>query len=212
MLRRLLVPLAGSTLLLAMGATTVLGKCEGPNPPSFCADVVVSLDGGGTATAFRAGDTTDVNVVVTQGEQPFDAASVMLTFARVADGALVTAPATRTGTPGLWHAAISLPSAGSWTIAADVADPSGGTRQVAVLTIQAADPRPAPPATKPVTPPASPLLPWLLLLGGGAVVAAGIAGSGVRARARAGSARSAAPTGAAAVRSGAALAEGGDRT
>ena len=208
MLRRLLVPLAGSTLLLALGATTVLGKCEGPNPPSFCAEVVVSLDGGGTATAFRAGDTTDVNVVVTQGEQPFDAASVLLTFARVGDGALVSAPATRTSTPGLWHAAISLPSAGSWTIAADVADPSGGTRQVAVLTIQAADPRPAPPATKPVTPPASPLLPWLLLLGGGAVVAATIAMSGARARARPGSSGAPRSTGAAPGRSGAALVEG----
>ena len=32
MIRRLLIPLLGSGLLLAAGASTVLGKCEGPNP------------------------------------------------------------------------------------------------------------------------------------------------------------------------------------
>ncbi len=197
MLRRLFVPLLGSTLLLAVGATTVLGKCEGPNPPTFCSEVVVSLDGGGTATAFRAGDPTDVNLVVTQGEQPFEASSVLITFARVADGALVTVPATRAGTPGVWHAAVSLPAAGSWTIAADVADPAGGTRQVSVLTIQAADPRPTPPATKPVAPPTSPLVPWLVLLAGGAIGALLLVRDR-RARARAGMAPTPVSIGAAA--------------
>ena len=43
MIRRLLIPLIGSGLLLAAGAGTALGKCEGPNPPSFCPDVVAEL-------------------------------------------------------------------------------------------------------------------------------------------------------------------------
>lgn len=186
MLRRLLVPLLGSTLLLAAGATTALGKCEGPNPPTFCSEVVASLDGGGTATAFRAGDPTDVNVVVSQGEQPFEARSVTLTFSRVADGAVLTVPATRTTTAGMWHATVNLPAPGSWTIAADVTEPQGGTRQVAVLTIQAAEPRPASPAAKPVTPPVSPLIPWVILLVGSAIGGGALALRAVRARARVG--------------------------
>ena len=142
MLRRLLVPLLGSTLLLAAGATTALGKCEGPNPPTFCSEVVASLDGGGTATAFRAGDPTDVNVVVSQGEQPFEA--------RERDAHLLTRRRwCRSHGPGHAdhdgrHVARHRQPAGAGRLddrRRTVTEPQGGTRQVAVLTIQAAEPR-----------------------------------------------------------------------
>ncbi len=170
MLRRLLIPFVGSALLLAAGAGTVLGKCEGPNPPAFCSEVAVSLYAAGPGTIFHAGRVESVNISVSKSEQPFDASGVILTFARIGDTTVIRAPAATTDQPGLWRAEVRLPTGGSWTVVADVLDRAGTARQVPIQTIQVASPPAKPPAGKPVTPPVIPAMPWVLLL----LVAAGI--------------------------------------
>jgi hypothetical protein len=93
MIRRLLIPLLGAGLLLAATAGSALAKCEGPNPPEFCKSVAVSLNVGGGGV-FHAGTTEAVTIDVSLSEQPYEATSVTLSFARVADGTTVLVPAT----------------------------------------------------------------------------------------------------------------------
>ena len=72
MIRRLLVPLLGAGLLLAMTAGSAFAKCEGPNPPEFCKTVAVSLNVGGGGV-FHAGTVESVTIDVSLSEQPYEA-------------------------------------------------------------------------------------------------------------------------------------------
>src|SRR5437773_5786121 len=118
--RRLLIPIVASGLLLAATAGSVFAKCDGPNPPDFCKEVVASLnDGGGN---FQAGTLESLVIDLSQGEQPFNARSVVLTFTRNSDGSTLRSVATATSMAGQWTAQVRFPQGGSWTIAAQVAD------------------------------------------------------------------------------------------
>jgi hypothetical protein len=184
MLRRFLIPLLGSGLLLGATAGSALAKCEGDPKPAFCSEVVVSvsLAGGGMA---QAGTHETLLVNVSQGEQPFEARSVVVTLVD-AEGTSVRALATVTS-PGLWTADVTLPSAGSWSVMAEVVGATGDEYRIPVygewgelLPVLPADE--APTAAPPVTPTASPILPIVLLLG--LLAAAAIGGQLIRDRAR----------------------------
>ena len=187
MIRRFLIPLLGSGLLLGATAGSALAKCEADPQPAFCSEVVVSINlaGGGMP---QAGTLETLLVDVSQGERPFTAAtSVELTLVD-ADGTTVRAPATITS-PGLWTAEVTLPNAGSWSVMADVVTGAGDEYRIPVygewgelLPVLPADE--APTTAPPVTPaaPASPVLPIVLLLG--LLAAAAIAGQLIRDRSR----------------------------
>ena len=186
MIRRLLVPLLGSGLLLAATASSAFAKCEGPNPPDFCKSVAVSLNIGGGAGLLQAGTRETVTIDVSLAEQPYPATSVVLTFARVADGTAVRVRATESVRPGLWTADVLLPDGGSWTVVADVVNPDGSFRTMALDTIQVAKPPAVPPSSTPLTPPpAAPILP-ILPIGLGLVGLAAVAllGQAIRDRTR----------------------------
>jgi hypothetical protein len=186
MIRRLLVPLLGSGLLLAATAGSALAKCEGPNPPEFCKSLAVDLQIGGGEGTLQAGTRETVTINLSLGEQPYDATSVVLTLARVADGDAVVVPAAESVRPGLWTADVLLPDGGSWTVVAQVITPDGTETMAPLQTIQVRKPPALPPATTPVTPPAAPptapILPVALGLLG--VTAAALAGLGMRERSR----------------------------
>jgi hypothetical protein len=176
MIRRLLIPLLGSGLLLAASTSSVFAKCEGPNPPEFCKEVAVSLNLGGPG-AMHAGTLETVAIQVSKSEQPYDAEAVTLTFARVADGTAVRVAATATPVAGMWTADVNLPNGGSWTVVAEVVGADGSESTVSVDTIQVFRPPALPPSTTPVTPPVAPgppILPIVLLVAG--IAAAGLAG------------------------------------
>lgn len=196
MIRRLLVPLLGAGLLLAATAGSAFAKCEGPSAPEFCKSVAVSLNIGGGGV-LQAGTTEAVTIDVSLGEQPYEATSVTLSFARVADGTTVLVPATASVRPGLWTAEVLLPNGGSWTVVAEIVTPDGVESSVALDTMQVAKPPALPPSTTPATPPpgAPPILPIVLVIAG--FGAAGLAAQVLRARRRAG-AGVAAPVGSAA--------------
>ena len=186
MVRRFLIPLLGSGLLLAASAGSALGKCEADPKPAFCSEVVVSIAmaGGGMP---QAGTLETLLVNVSQGEQPFTAATdVWLTLVD-AEGTTVRAPATLTS-PGLWTADVTLPAGGSWSVMAQVVTDARDEYRIPVygewgelLPVLPADEAPA--AAPPVTPaPASPVLPIVLLLG--LLAAAAITGQLVRGRTR----------------------------
>jgi hypothetical protein len=189
MIRRVLVPLIGSGMLLVATAGSALAKCEGPTPPEFCKSVAVSLNIGGEGT-LQAGLRETVTIDVSLSEQPYDAASVVLTFARVADGDAVVVPATASVRAGLWTADVLLPDGGSWTVVAQVVAPDGTETVVPFSTIQVAKPPALPPSTTPVTPPptnpTSPILPIALGLMG--IAGAAIVGQLMRNRSRRGAA------------------------
>ena len=138
MIRRILLPLLGSGLLLAATAGSAFAKCEGPEPPEFCKDVAVNLNIGGGGGTLQAGIRETVTIDVSLCEQPYDATSVVLTFARVADGDAVVVPATASVRPGLWTADVLLNDGGSWTVVAQVIALDGTETMVPFNTIQVA--------------------------------------------------------------------------
>ncbi len=185
MIRRLLIPFLGSGLLLAASAGSALAKCEGPNPPDFCSQVVGSIDFGSTGSTIRAGTETSIRVWVTRGEQPTAIRSVGLVLARIGDATVVNATAELVE-PGLWRTTVNLPLAGAWTVAAEVVDVDGNTTRLNLDAVNAAPAAKAQPptTTPPATPinPAPPALPIALLVAGLAAVT--LLASGIRDRAR----------------------------
>lgn len=182
MIRRLLIPLIGSGLLLAATAGNALAKCEqnlDPKPPE-CSMIVAILDVGGGVP--QAGTSQSVDIYLSQGEQPFTAQTVELILTGNTDEPRLTAPATATGQPGRWSAELLLPSEGSWTVSAQLEYVIGQPFEVEVNTdwagiLPARAPEAPPVTTPPAAPaaPASPVLPIALLLG---LLAAG-AGAGL---------------------------------
>jgi hypothetical protein len=189
MIRRLLIPLLGSGLLLAASAGSALAKCEGPNPPAFCQQTVASMDLGSAGATMRAGIEAPVRVWVSRGEQPADAISVTLVFARIADATVVRAEAQPSGEAGLWRGSVNLPAGGGWTVVAEVVDIDGTLQRLNLDTLRVGEPltpprdQPATPAT-PATPvtPNLPALPIALLVAG--VAAAALVASRMRQRSR----------------------------
>lgn len=187
MIRRFVLPLLGSGLLLAGSATGVLAKCEGPNPPDFCQQVVAFIDLGGGA--LTAGTATPVDVFVQKSEQAYPVQSVLLSFYNLADGTLVRATAERTSDPGRWRANVTLTAAGGWRADAVVVDLDGQTIVYRIEPTQVARAPLKPPTTPttptpPVTPtpPSVPALPIALLVAG--LAAAVMAGAALRDRTR----------------------------
>lgn len=200
MLRRLLIPLIGSGLLLAATAGSVFAKCEGPEPPEFCKSLAVNLSIGGGGGVLQAGTRETVTIDLSLAEQPYEAASVVLVFARVADGDAVVVPATASVRPGLWTADVLLTDGGSWTVVANVATADGIESSVPINMIQVARGPDLPPATTPITPPpTTPTSPILLIaLGFAALAAAVLVGQGIRERSKRRAAGVPAPVGSAA--------------
>ena len=189
MIRRLLVPLLGSGLLLAATAGSTLAKCEAtvdPKPPE-CSMIIAVLDVGGAVP--QAGTSQSVDIFLSQGEQPFTAQTVVLILTGNTDEPRLTAPATATSQPGRWTAELLLPAEGSWTAAAQLEYVIGQPFEIEVNTdwggiIPARAPEAPPVTAPPVAPvaPASPVLPIALLLG--LLAVAGIVGQLIRARFR----------------------------
>ena len=183
MFRRLLIPLLGSGLLLAASAGSALAKCEGTDPPAFCSEVIVGF--GDSSASFEAGTPETVVFTVTQGEQPFEAMGVTLTFISVEDESRIVVPAAATNTPGLWRADVKLPDGGIWNTYAQVVTNTGAAYRIFVERARVTLPA-APPAEKPITAPpttpSAPILPSALVLGG--LAAAALAGVVIRDRTR----------------------------
>lgn len=184
MIRRLLIPLLGSGLLLAATAGSALAKCEGTDPkPEFCSQLIVDLrasDGG----IFQAGTSEAVTVQLSRGEQPFEALGVNLTFTS-GDGTTVRESAIATSRAGIWEAEVLLPVGGRWEAFAQVVTADGSAIDVGLQAIQV--PRvELPPASTPVTPPpatpTSPILP--IGLGVAALGAAALLAQGIRERSK----------------------------
>jgi hypothetical protein len=186
MIRRLLIPLLGSGLLLAATAGSAFAKCEGPNPPDFCKSVAVSLNSGGGEGTLQAGTRETVTIDVSLAEQPYEVSDLTLVFARVADGTAVTVPAVASVRPGLWTADVLLPDGGSWSVAATIVTPDGVESTMPLDLIQVRKPPALPPSTTPVTPPAAPPVPPILpvALGLAGLAAAALLGLGMRDRMR----------------------------
>ena len=186
MIRRLLIPLLGAGLLLAATAGSAFAKCEGEDPPEFCKDVAVNLSIGGGEGTLQAGIRETVTIDVSLAEQPYEAKSVVLTFARVADGDALVVPATASVRPGLWTADVLLNDGGSWTVVAQVIAVDGTETMVPFNTIQVRKGPDLPPVNTPVTPPpttpTSPILPIALGLMG--IAAAALLGQGIRERSK----------------------------
>ena len=182
MIRRLLIPLLGSGLLLAASAGSAFAKCEGPNPPDFCSEVVVAFT---TMGDMQVGVAQAITFTVTQGEQPFEAMGVVLQFINPQDGTQIDVPAIATDSPGLWRAEIKLPADGIWNTYAQVVTNTGAAYRLFVERARVTLP-PAPPVEKPITAPpvtpAAPILPIALVLGG--LAAAALAGVVIRDRTR----------------------------
>jgi hypothetical protein len=182
MIRRLLIPLLGSGLLLAASAGSAFAKCEGPNPPDFCSEVVVAFT---TMGDMQVGVAQAITFTVTQGEQPFEAMGVVLQFINPQDGTQIDVPAIATDSPGLWRAEIKLPADGIWNTYAQVVTNTGAAYRLFVERARVILP-PAPPVKKPITAPpvtpAAPILPIALVLGG--LAAAALAGVVIRDRTR----------------------------
>lgn len=177
MIRRLLVPLLGSGLLLAASAGSAFAKCEeSVDPrPTFCSEVIASLNG--SAGGLVTGVPQTIVVTVSQGEQPFEAIGVVLSFLSREDGSRIEVPATATGQAGVWRAEVNLPDGGIWNTYAQVVTNAGAAYRIFVEPVLVSAPE-APPVTTPVatTPvtPAPPIRPIALLLTG--IAAAGLVG------------------------------------
>ena len=185
MIRRLLIPLLGSGLLLAASASSVFAKCEGPNPPAACNDVLGDLRvfGGGY---IHAGTLETVMVEVSKGEQPFEAVSVLVVFTSEVDATTIRVPAIATLEAGIWSAKVTLPNGGLWSVEAQVVDASGSATMVPLQTVHAGQLPAPPPVATPVAPPpvtpTTPVLPIALVVAG--LAAAGLAGQAIRDRSR----------------------------
>jgi len=168
MIRRLLIPLLGSGLLLAASAGSALAKCESSTQPQpeFCTQIIASLNivGGGT---LLAGTSESVEIDVSRGERPYPAMDVWLTFTDL-DGNRVRVPATAAAA-GRWTADVLLPNVSNWSVVAQVIDLAGGEHRLAVNTVWGTTLPALPPAETPVTAPpvtpSSPVLPIAVLLG-----------------------------------------------
>lgn len=182
MIRRLLIPMLGASLLLAATAGSAFAKCEDPDAATRCEEVMASVELGGTGT-IHAGSSTPVTIGVSRGERPFEATSVALVFTHLADETVVSVDARASGEPGMWLAEVELPAGGVWSLAAWV-DGAAVQKNVDLLRVSGS-------LTPPVTP-ATPVLP--ILLGFAGLAAVGLAWRALRARRRAG-ARVAAPVG-----------------
>lgn len=196
MIRRLLLPLLGSALLLAASAGSALGKCEGNDQAEFCSEVIVDLSVGGGI--FHAGTQESVVINLSMGERPFEALGVVLSFNSTRAGTAVREPATATGQPGTWQADVLLPAGGSWDVFAQVVTADGSAYRIPLETIQVARAPDLPPATTPVAPPVTPtpVLPNALLVAG--IAAAALSGLAIRDRSRRRTAGATAPSGASA--------------
>ena len=182
--RRLLIPIVASGLLLAATAGSAFAKCEGPNPPDFCKEVVASMTVGGGGY-FQTGIENSVTILVSQGEQPYAAQSVSVALWQPGKDTIHAQATAVTGQPGLWRAVVTLPEGGNWMSNAEVVDAQGVTLTLTLQSIQAVGDAPkAPPASTPV-PPAPPTFPALpVLLGLGLLAVAGAAAFGLRQRTR----------------------------
>ena len=185
--RRLVIPLLGSSMLLAAAAGSALAKCEGPDAPAFCDEVMASVEYGSGGT-IRAGSDTPLRIWVSRGEQPIEATSVALIFARIADGTVVRVEAQPAVEAGMWQAAVNLPAGGGWTLVAEIDGVDTALVRLNLDTIRVGEPIAAPqdPAT-PVNPsapinPSTPALPIALLVAG--IAAAGLAAAVLRDRSR----------------------------
>ena len=207
MIRRLLVPLLASGLLLAATAGSAFGKCElGADPqPEFCSEVQVSLNvgagpgvyqGGSPSSfaVFQAGASEAFSLYVSLGEQPLDAVAVALTFVKNGE-TRVQVQAAATSRPGEWTGEVVLPEDGFWAVSAQVVDANGAASEVTMTPIRVNQPPEPPAITPPPAPPAAPSLPIALLLAG--IAAAAVAGQMVG-RSRRRTAGAATPSGAAA--------------
>jgi hypothetical protein len=180
MIRRLLVPFLGSGLLLAATAGSAFAKCEGPEPkPEFCSEVIASLNGSGAG--LQLGTPQTLVITVSQGEQPFEAMGVVLSFVSQQDGSRINVPATATGQPGLWRAVVDLPDEGIWITSAQVVTNTGAAYRIDVERLSVSLP-PAPPVTAPPVAPTPPILPIALILAG--LAAAVLGAQTVRSRRR----------------------------
>ncbi len=186
MIRRLLVPLLGSGLLLAAGAGSALAKCEGPNPPDFCSQVVASIDFGSAGATARAGIETPVRVWVSRGEQPTEASGITLIFARIADATVVRAEAQPSAEAGLWRVNVNLPRGGGWTVVAEVTQVDGTLVRLNLDWVLVAT-GPSAPRVAPLAAPISPAPPaWPIALVLAGVVASGLLAVRARQRSRRG--------------------------
>jgi hypothetical protein len=189
MIRRMLIPLIGSGLLLAASAGSALAKCEAnvDPKPAECSMIVAILDVGGGVP--QAGTKQSVDLYLSQGEQPFTAQTVVLILTGNTDEPRLTAEATATGQPGRWTAELLLPDEGSWTVSAQLEYVIGQPFEVEVNTpwagiLPARAPEAPPVTSPPVAPaaPASPVLPIAVVLGG--LAAAALAAQFLRDRSR----------------------------
>jgi hypothetical protein len=186
MIRRLLIPLLGSGLLLAAGAGSALAKCEGPNPPDFCSQVVASMDFGSAGATARAGIETPVRVWVSRGEQPTEASGITLIFARIADATVVRAEAQPSAEAGLWRVNVNLPRGGGWTVVAEVTQVDGTLVRLNLDWVLVAT-GPSAPRVAPLAAPISPAPPaWPIALVLAGVVASGLLAVRARQRSRRG--------------------------
>jgi len=189
MIRRLLIPLLGSGLLLAATTGSALAKCEeGADPmPEFCSEVIASFLNN-SQSGLQVGVPRTVSINVSQGEQPFEAIGVVLSLVNQQDGSQVQVPAAATAQPGLWRAEVSLPSKGIWVTYAQVVTNTGANYRIYMERLRVVLPPAPPPVETPVTPPAvtplAPALPIALILAGLATAAVG--GQLIRSRRRAG--------------------------
>ena len=186
MIRRLLIPLFASGLLLAGTAGSALGKCEeGADPmPEFCNEVVASLNYG-SGGSLQAGEDTSILVSISKGEQPFEATGVVLTFVSAADGSRLQATATAATQPGNWRAEIILPDKGILTVLTAIEGADGEAYLIEGGRIRVNQPPEVPPVQTPATPPvtpSTPALPIALVLAG--IAAAAIGSQVVRDRSR----------------------------
>ena len=111
MLRRRFIPLLASGLLLAATAGSALAKCEeGADPmPEFCSEVIVSFLNN-SQSDLQAGVARTLSLNVSQGEQPFAATGVILSFDNQQDGSLIQVPASATAQPRLLRADVTHPT------------------------------------------------------------------------------------------------------
>jgi hypothetical protein len=186
MIRRFLIPLLGTGLLLGATAGSALAKCEEQTDPkpAACSMIVAILDTGGGM--LQAGTSQAVDIYLSQGEQPFVAQTVELILISNSDGSRLTAPATAAGEPGRWTAELLLPAEGSWTVSAQLEYVIGQPFEVEVNTdwggvLPARAPE-TPAVTAPPVAPASPVPPIALVLGG--LAAAAVAAQVIRDRSR----------------------------
>ena len=161
-------------MLLAATVGSAAAKCEVPDPPAFCQEVLAHIDFAGTGVTMRAGVDTPVRIWISRGEQPIEPTSVTLVFARVADSAVIRAEATESAEAGLWLAQVTLPAGGSWTLVAEIDGIDGAMQRLPIETLQVRQPLLAPdqPGT-PGTPlnPTVPALPIAILVAGLAAAA-----------------------------------------